>query len=76
MMGMMGRGMMRHGVMGMIGSGMTDVPSLSGQYTPYIVDQFNRFASREQRGTEMNRVALALSERNIRAVSEFLSGAP
>jgi len=69
MMGMMGRGMM--------GSGrMANAPRLHGQHAAYILDQLNRFASGERQATVMNRIAATLSERNRKAVAEYLSGLP
>ena len=67
MMGMMGHGMMGGGMMG-------NVPKLNGQHATYIVDQLNRFAHGERQAMMMNRIAARLSERDKRAVAEFLSG--
>ena len=67
MMGMMGRGMMGSGM-------MADVPHLNGQHATYITDQLNRFAAGERQGMMMNRIAVALSETDRKAVAEFLSG--
>lgn len=64
------RRMPMHGMMGM----SADVPSLDGQHATYIVDQLNRFASGERRGTVMNRIAAMLRDTDKRALAEFLSG--
>ncbi len=69
MMGMMGRGMMGSGM-------MANAPRLDGQHAPYILDQLNRFASGERQATVMNHIAATLSERNRKAVAEYLSGLP
>ncbi len=71
-----GMPMMGRGMMGMMHSGMADVPKLNGQHAIYIIDQLNRFAAGERQGKPMNRVAAALSEMDKRAVAEFLSGTP
>lgn len=73
MMGMMGGGMMGRG---MIGSGAANVPRLEGQHAAYIVDQLNRFATGERRGTVMNRMAASLGEADKQAVADFLSSIP
>lgn len=68
---MMGRDMMGHGMMGMMGS----APRLNGQYAAYIIDQLNLFASgARSTSTMMRRIAAALSENERRAVAEYLSG--
>lgn len=66
MMGMMGRGMM-----GMRGFG--NAPRLNGQHAAYVIDQLNRFVAGERPGV-MNRIAASLSERDMMAVAEYLSG--
>ena len=68
-MNMMGRGMMGPGM-------MANAPLLDGQHAAYILDQLNRFASGERPATIMNRIAATLSERNRKAVAEYLSGLP
>lgn len=73
MMGMMGGGMMGRGMMG---SGAANVPRLEGQHAAYIVDQLNRFATGERKGTVMNRMAASLGEADKQAVAEFLSSTP
>ena len=78
-MPMMGPGMMGHGMMGM-GQGMMgmrgsgNVPRLYGQHAAYVVDQLYRFAAGARRGTVMNRIAASLSEQEMKAVAEYLSG--
>ena len=68
---MMGRDMMGHGMMGMMGS----APRLNGQHAAYVIDQLNLFASGERSTpTMMRRIAAALSENERRAVAEYLSG--
>lgn len=69
MMGMMSGGMMGHGM-------MAEIPNLNGQHAAYTIDELNRFASGERRGTVMNRIAAALTRTNAKAVAEFLSGVP
>ena len=71
MMGPM-MGMMGHGMMGMRGS--ESVPRLNGQHPAYLVDQLNRFAAGERQGIVMNRIAPSLSEQDMKAVAEYLSG--
>lgn len=63
-------------MMGMMGGGRTNAPDLKGQHASYIVDQLNRFASGERRGTVMNRVAGTLTGPGKMALAEFLSGTP
>ena len=65
-------GMMGHGMMGMGGVG--NVPRLNGQHPAYVVDQLNRCAAGERQGTVMNRIAASLSEQEVKAVAEYLSG--
>jgi cytochrome c553 len=67
-----------HGMpmMGMMGGGQTGAPNLNGQHASYIVDQLNRFASGERRGTVMNRVAGTLTGPDKMSVAEFLSATP
>ncbi len=71
-----GMPMMGRGMMGMMHSGMADVPKIGGQHATYIIDQLNHFATGERQGTMMNRIAAQLSEMDKRAVAEFLSGTP
>lgn len=72
MMGPGMMGMMGHGMMGMRGFG--DVPRLNGQHAAYVVDQLYRFAAGARWGTVMNRIAASLSEQEMKAVAEYLSG--
>lgn len=62
-------------MMGMM-SMMAPVPALNGQHSAYIIDQLHRFASGERQGMMMGRIAASLSERDIRAVAEFLATSP
>jgi cytochrome c553 len=71
-MGMMGRGMTGHGMMG--GMIMPNVPKLNGQRAAYLIEQLDRFADGRREGMIMPRVAGSLSEVDRRAVAEFLSG--
>jgi cytochrome c553 len=71
---MQGRGMMREmGPMGMMGN-FGDVPNLNGQHAAYVVQQLNAFASGVRQATVMGPIAAALSERDRKAVAEYLSG--
>jgi len=68
--GMMG-GMM--GGMGMMGN-MGPVPNLGGQHAAYILAQLDAFAKGTRKATVMRAVASTLSEKNRKAVAEYLSG--
>ncbi|WP_194919702.1 cytochrome c [Novosphingobium sp. NBM11] len=75
------RGMSRGGMMGggmgeMMGPGTANVPNLEGQRAAYVVDQLNRFATGERRGTVMNRMAASLDDADRQAIAEFLSSTP
>jgi cytochrome c553 len=68
--GMMG-GMM--GGMGMMGN-MGPVPNLGGQRAAYILVQLDAFAKGTRRATVMRAIASSLSEKDRKAVAEYLSG--
>jgi cytochrome c553 len=65
--GMMGRGM------GMMMGNTATVPRLNGQHADYIVRQLDAFASGARQDTVMGPIADRLSERDRRAVAEYLS---
>ena len=62
--------------MGMMCGMRGNAPRLSGQRAPYIVDQLKRFADGERFAGVMNRIAWAMTETEMKAVAEFLSGLP
>lgn len=66
-------------MMGQMGM-MAEVPSLNGQHAAYIIGQLNLFASGQRQGRMMGmmmgRIAAGLSERDKKAVAEYLSGLP
>ena len=72
MMGMMGRGMMGRGMMG---SGSTRaVPILDGQHAGYVVDQLRRYTTAQRYDAIMGPVAAAMSDADMKAVAEYVSG--
>jgi cytochrome c553 len=42
----------------------------------YVVDQLNRFATGERRGTVMNRMAASLDDADRQAIAEFCPARP
>lgn len=68
--GMMGGGMMGGGMMG----NSANAPNLNGQHAAYILQQLNAFADGTRRGTVMGDIAARLTERDRKAVAEYLAG--
>jgi cytochrome c553 len=67
-------GMMRGNRMGMMMGNLANVPNLNGQHAAYTIQQLDAFASGARPGTVMGPIAGALSERDRKAVAEYLSG--
>ncbi len=60
---------------GPAGAGITPIyPRLSGQYAEYVAATLRQYASGEREGDAMNDIAARLSDEQIDALAEYISG--
>lgn len=76
--GSMGSMMNGQSGMGPMGGGMMEsggrAPILNGQHAAYTLQRLDAFASGTQNGTVMEQIAAGLSEKDRKAVAEYISG--